>query len=1193
MPYLRQKQAEAEEHATWLTPVEFVLDLLSRPQYAMANLGQDVSENKNIIKILEGMWKGLTGERKGDFTTTFFGGKDVGEEYEGKGWFGKQKWAKEKIPLLGDIPLVKNIAGTWEDAIGFLGNVLLDPTTYVTFGLKSGATGAGKMAARYAAKEAMKRSMFNKGNLAELAKIASKGFDVNTFKRLAQESLAKGEKYLVKHVTPKAMAQFNKRLYKQSYKEALQMTGKEFTDKMMQGLAEGSTEYMETALNRLARTGTKSLRARVNKLFKENPGNEYLQDLIKKMSKAPMPEAEIKNIYRDIIENSAEQGLQGKGLLGGIMDRYGDFVRQIDWYQSPQFASEIAKLGERKVADFFGKEIGKGIRKPNMLARTSEKIKAAVGRTPVGSFGRAVAAKMENGPVGWLRSALGIRNPYQAMLNQMKMDNHYFVDNLIRDEMNKVHNLFGAYDDATKKAARDIIDLGKKLRIKNDADLYSLPEASKIFANTDPNKVVDLINKERSLVQDWFLKEKDLYDRGLLVQFTPIANYLPHRGQVLSRKVPTRELGPFKPGFTKHQRLSLSQIAEQDVSVIKQFLGVDDATAKKIAEMGWTTANMDLEEMLLYRAHAHARAVATADLVEKFMPFGIKADVLSANQKAIRSISRAGENAFAGLREVQTEIPALKGMLFDEDVANILDRIIPIVSSDKAIAGVRKVMTYLTTMFKGYATLSPGFHLRNDRSNMFTGFLNYGAGFLNLARKGRALVVSAYGLYGDEGLRKLTKAIGLSDYKVNKILNRKAGGKTYREWAQIMKEKGVISKASMGYNLEEAIEKIGKTDPLVRRLNPFLMDNAYFKGSREVGAVIESSARVQGFIMDIEKFVGDGKATTGAIDEAVRNVKKYFFDYENLTEFEKRYLKRIIPFYSWVRKNVALQLDQLTRRTGMMETVAKTYKGLTDEDIDMADIPEWIREQVGIPFDETDEGMAKVIMPDLPIKDINKLPVRIDMEGGIPIPRVQWSGAVDEFLSMAHPVFKTIATLTGAGWDPFKKQQLDSKAPAPRAFRFLGKNPEVFAFIDAAFRAIGFKDGLGIEVDEDTGKIEMDAKAAKLLEDNFILLRRIDDMADLVTTAFPKIEEELEKLTGIKDKYDAGQKIMRTFSTFFGITQRDIDQDRQEEYRFRQALREAEAERAKERKRKPGSQYRSQKYREAYQKRLRRIRSAL
>jgi hypothetical protein len=53
--------------------------------------------------------------------------------------------------------------------------------------------------------------------------------------------------------------------------------------------------------------------------------------------------------------------------------------------------------------------------------------------------------------------------------------------------------------------------------------------------------------------------------------------------------------------------------------------------------------------------------------------------------------------------------------------------------------------------------------------------------------------------------------------------------------------------------------------------------------------------------------VGRGKSA----EEAALSVKKYLFDYGDLTRFERVFVKRAMPFYTWTRKNIPLQLESL------------------------------------------------------------------------------------------------------------------------------------------------------------------------------------------------------------------------------------------------------------------------------------------
>lgn len=56
---------------------------------------------------------------------------------------------------------------------------------------------------------------------------------------------------------------------------------------------------------------------------------------------------------------------------------------------------------------------------------------------------------------------------------------------------------------------------------------------------------------------------------------------------------------------------------------------------------------------------------------------------------------------------------------------------------------------------------------------------------------------------------------------------------------------------------------------------------------------------------------------------AANEVKIAHFDYEDLTPFEQRNLKAFIPFYTWTRKNVPLQIQSIIARPGRVNTYTK------------------------------------------------------------------------------------------------------------------------------------------------------------------------------------------------------------------------------------------------------------------------------
>ena len=59
------------------------------------------------------------------------------------------------------------------------------------------------------------------------------------------------------------------------------------------------------------------------------------------------------------------------------------------------------------------------------------------------------------------------------------------------------------------------------------------------------------------------------------------------------------------------------------------------------------------------------------------------------------------------------------------------------------------------------------------------------------------------------------------------------------------------------------------------------------------------------------------------VARAAREVRIAHFDYEDLTEFERKKAKAILPFYTWTRKNIPFQLRQLATRPGRYSAFPK------------------------------------------------------------------------------------------------------------------------------------------------------------------------------------------------------------------------------------------------------------------------------
>lgn len=100
--------------------------------------------------------------------------------------------------------------------------------------------------------------------------------------------------------------------------------------------------------------------------------------------------------------------------------------------------------------------------------------------------------------------------------------------------------------------------------------------------------------------------------------------------------------------------------------------------------------------------------------------------------------------------------------------------------------------------------------------------------------------------------------------------------------------------------------------------------------------------------------LADHYAQTGSWEEAGKLARLSSLDYNNLTSFEKNVMKRVIPFYSFFRQNLELQLHVLNTKPGRMAMQQKTLNnikkvlednGATDEDYAL--LPDWMKEGMG------------------------------------------------------------------------------------------------------------------------------------------------------------------------------------------------------------------------------------------------------
>jgi hypothetical protein len=160
-----------------------------------------------------------------------------------------------------------------------------------------------------------------------------------------------------------------------------------------------------------------------------------------------------------------------------------------------------------------------------------------------------------------------------------------------------------------------------------------------------------------------------------------------------------------------------------------------------------------------------------------------------------------------------------------------------------------------------------------------------------------------------------------------------------------------------------------------QRFSPLNPDAPYYQSLRDLNQqFVENPARLATYVWARQQ----GKSA----EEAALLVKKALFDYNDLTDFEKQFLRNSIPFYTWTRKNVPAQLATLLQRPAKLRNQKRlidTFTQIANADeatpLDPAELPEYMQgpEFFRVPGVTTAEGDPAMAASRLPVFDLNIL----------------------------------------------------------------------------------------------------------------------------------------------------------------------------------------------------------------------------
>lgn len=258
----------------------------------------------------------------------------------------------------------------------------------------------------------------------------------------------------------------------------------------------------------------------------------------------------------------------------------------------------------------------------------------------------------------------------------------------------------------------------------------------------------------------------------------------------------------------------------------------------------------------------------------------------------------------------------------------------------------------MTSLFKRAVTgLFVPFHVRNFVSGHIQNFEVLGAGALNpkaiaagqkialIMAKGDKLPSGTITVAGQE--MKFAKAI-------KPFVERFSGDTFYNaDFQTALKYGGELKSAAKVFS-KDRIKETVKTAGLGTEAIPF-------KVARAVGQYIEHQQKATAYLVALEQ----GRSVKQALELAERAG----FDYRALTRFESQIMRRLVPFYSFTRKNLELQLRTLGESPQRINQILSFFENvgepLTPEERE--NLPGFVKDVLGARLEDTPEGLKQYI----------------------------------------------------------------------------------------------------------------------------------------------------------------------------------------------------------------------------------------
>lgn len=429
-----------------------------------------------------------------------------------------------------------------------------------------------------------------------------------------------------------------------------------------------------------------------------------------------------------------------------------------------------------------------------------------------------------------------------------------------------------------------------------------------------------------------------------------------------------RAVGSESPGFTKTRSLPTLDVAK-------------GAGLEPVEEIG---------DILKLRAAKHQNALARQNFVEKVSElYGVRITDKS-TQRALKK---------QGLRSADSKYVD-KSLQFPDTIAKAIEGTEKLHLMDDESAGFAKLFDTVQNKMKfALTSANPGHHVRNLVGDSW---LNWLDGVKDPRHYDAAIRILMPNNLSDNS--KMVLKIGKGQI---------SGEEMWRLYGESGARSGMI-RSEFGGTSQSWLEK--KINPLSEKREDMARLAHFIHAIKEEGAHISKSGALD---------LTDDTLKDAAAKAAMR-VRKWNIDYGDVTDIERRYIKRAIPFYTFMRKNMPLQVEAALTKPGKIAGIPKGVRTIEQllgnepsEYGGLESVPLWIKEMAPLNLRAALDGEnALYMVSPTPFHEAGKA-----FTGGP-------QGMLKNLLSMTTPVAKIPFEL-GTG------RQIFNDAPTPGLLEYI------------------------------------------------------------------------------------------------------------------------------------------------------------